>query len=190
MGGDYAPRATIAGALQALADNTADLRVQLVGQTATIEKELALLLSGELSSASPHRDRIDIVEAPDVIEMSDKPTAALRGKSKNPMSVGIKLQADGKSDGFVSAGNTGAQMAVSAIMLGLHAGLKRPPVATILPTSRDPIVLLDSGANVDCAAEELVQFAWLGSLYAESVLERNDPVIGLLSIGEEDGKGN
>jgi glycerol-3-phosphate acyltransferase PlsX len=100
------------------------------------------------------------------------------------------MQVDGKSDGFVSAGNTGAQMAVSAVMLGLHAGLKRPPVSTILPTSRVPIVFLDSGANVDCSAEELVQFAWLGAVYAETVLDRKDPVVGLLSIGEEEAKGN
>jgi glycerol-3-phosphate acyltransferase PlsX len=106
------------------------------------------------------------------------------------MAVGVRLQADGKSDGFVSAGNTGAQMAVSAIMLGLHSGLKRPPVSTILPTSREPVVFLDSGANVDCSAEELVQFAWLGAVYAETVLGRKDPVVGLLSIGEEEGKGN
>jgi glycerol-3-phosphate acyltransferase PlsX len=190
MGGDYAPQATIAGALQALGELDTNHSVQLVGQTAIIEKELAGLLSGELSHAASVRDRIEIFEAPDVIEMSDKPTAALRGKPNNPMAVGIKLQVDGKSDAFVSAGNTGAQMAVSAVMLGLHAGLKRPPVSTILPTSREPIVFLDSGANVDCAPSELVQFAWLGSLYAESVLGRANPVVGLLNVGEEDSKGN
>ena len=190
MGGDFAPQATIAGALHALGELDANHTVQLVGQTAIIEKELAGLLSGELSHATPLRGRIEIVEAPDTIEMSDKPTAALRGKPNNPMAVGIKLQVDGKSDAFVSAGNTGAQMAVSAVMLGLHAGLKRPPVSTILPTSREPIVFLDSGANVDCAPAELVQFAWLGALYAESVLGRENPVVGLLSVGEEDSKGN
>jgi glycerol-3-phosphate acyltransferase PlsX len=190
MGGDYAPRATIAGALEALAELQQSHTVQLVGQTSEIESELADLLSGEHSNAAHVRDRIQIVEAPDLIEMSDKPTVALRGKPNNPMSVGLKLQVDGKSDAFVSAGNTGAQMAVSAIMLGLHAGLKRPPVSTILPTSREPIVFLDSGANVDCTPRELLQFAWLGALYAESVLGRRDPVVGLLSIGEEEAKGN
>ena len=190
MGGDYAPRATIAGALQALAELDEAHSVQLTGQTAVIEKELAELLGGELSHCAPARERVAIIEAPDVIDMADKPTVALRGKSKNPMAVGIKMQVDGLSDGFVSAGNTGAQMAVSAVMLGLHAGLKRPPVSTILPTSREPIVFLDSGANVDCSPEELVQFAWLGSVYAETVLDRKDPVVGLLSIGEEETKGN
>ncbi|HEU4877886.1 MAG TPA: phosphate acyltransferase PlsX [Gemmatimonadaceae bacterium] len=190
MGGDFAPRATIAGALQALNELDKNHAVQLVGRTSIIEQELAELLSGELSSCAPVRDRISIVEAPDLIDMADKPTVALRGKPNNPMSIGLRMQTEGKSDGFVSAGNTGAQMAVSAILLGLHAGLKRPPVSTILPTSREPIVFLDSGANVDCSPAELVQFAWLGSVYAETVLGRKDPVVGLLSIGEEESKGN
>ena len=190
MGGDYAPRATIAGALHALAELDSSHSVQLVGQTDIIENELSVLIGGELAHAASNRERISIVEASDNIDMSDKPTAALRGKPNNPMAVGIRMQVDGKSDGFVSAGNTGAQMAVSAIMLGLHAGLKRPPVSTILPTSREPIVFLDSGANVDCSAEELLQFAWLGAVYAETVLDRRDPVVGLLSIGEEEAKGN
>lgn len=190
MGGDFAPRATIAGALQALNELDKNHAVQLVGRTSIIEQELAELLSGELSSCAPVRDRISIVEAPDLIDMADRPTVALRGKPNNPMSIGLRMQTEGKSDGFVSAGNTGAQMAVSAILLGLHAGLKRPPVSTILPTSREPIVFLDSGANVDCSPAELVQFAWLGSVYAETVLGRKDPVVGLLSIGEEESKGN
>lgn len=189
MGGDFAPQATIAGALLAL-DNADGYTVQLVGQTATIENQLAELLSGELAHCAHVLNRIDIVEAPDNIEMAERPTAALRKKPNNPMAVGIKMQVDGLSDAFVSAGNTGAQMAVSAVMLGLHAGLKRPPVCTILPTSRQPIVFLDSGANVDCSPTELVQFAWLGSVYAETVLQRDNPVIGLLSIGEEEAKGN
>jgi glycerol-3-phosphate acyltransferase PlsX len=81
-------------------------------------------------------------------------------------------------------------MAVSSVLLGLHEGLTRPAIATILPTSRNPVVFIDSGANVDCSAAELLQFAWLGAVYAEYVLGRNNPVIGLLSIGEEDAKGN
>lgn len=190
MGGDFAPQATIAGALHALDELDKGHSVQLVGQTPVIERELAASLSGELAHCAHVRDRIEIIEAPDLIDMADKPTVALRKKPKNPMAVGIKLQLDGLSDGFVSAGSTGAQMAVSTVMMGLHDGLTRPAIATILPTSRDPIVFIDSGANVDCSAAELVQFAWLGSVYAEYVLGRNNPVIGLLSIGEEDAKGN
>ena len=190
MGGDFAPRATIAGALHALDELDLPHTVQLVGQTSIIESELAACLGGELAHCARHRDRVEIIEAPDVVDMADKPTVALRRKPNNPMAVGIKLQVDQLSDGFVSAGSTGAQMAVSTVMLGLHAGLTRPAIATILPTSRDPIVFIDSGANVDCSAAELVQFAWLGSVYAEYVLGRRNPVIGLLSIGEEDAKGN
>jgi phosphate acyltransferase len=190
MGGDYAPRATIAGALQALSELDTTHTVQLVGQTDLIQKELADLTSGELSHCAPVKDRLTIIEAAHNIDMSDKPTAALRGKPNNPMAVGIRMQVDGRSDAFVSAGNTGAQMAVSAVMLGLHSGLKRPPVSTILPTSREPIVFLDSGANVDCSPQELVQFAWLGSVYAETVLGRENPVVALLNVGEEDAKGN
>ena len=189
MGGDFAPKATIAGALQAL-NELPGHTVQLVGQTSVIENQLAEFLSGELAHFAHARDRIEIVDAQDNIGMAERPTAALRKKPNNPMAVGIKMQVDGKSDAFVSAGNTGAQMAVSAILLGLHPGLKRPPVLTILPTLRDAIVLLDSGANVDCSAYELVQFAWLGALYTECVWERKNPVVGLLNIGEEDSKGN
>jgi glycerol-3-phosphate acyltransferase PlsX len=122
--------------------------------------------------------------------MSDKPTTALRSGSNNPMSVGLRLQVDDESDAFVSAGNTGSQMAASALLLGRLAGVTRPAIATVFPTARQPIVVIDSGANVDCSPHELVQFAWLGSVYAEFVLGRDRPAVGLLNIGEEKEKGN
>jgi glycerol-3-phosphate acyltransferase PlsX len=106
------------------------------------------------------------------------------------MHVGLRMQTEGLSDGFVSAGNTGAQMAISSLILKLHAGLSRPAISTLFPTALRPIVVLDSGANVDCSAEELVQFARLGAVYAEDVLGRENAVVGLLSIGEEAEKGN
>jgi glycerol-3-phosphate acyltransferase PlsX len=135
------------------------------------------------------RQRLEIVEAADVIEMTDKPTD-VRKKPNSSMMLGLKIQADGKSDAFVSAGNTGAQMAASMLALRLHAGLKRPAIATIFPTAKRPVVVLDSGANVDCSADELVQFARLGAVYAEDILGRANPAVGLLSIGEEPEKGN
>ena len=190
MGGDFAPKAAIAGALLALQDLDAAHSVQLVGQTAVIESQLASLLAGELSQASPVRDRITIVEAPDIIAMSEKPTAALRKKPNSSMVVGLKMQVDGKSDAFVSAGNTGAQMASSAMLLKLQPGLTRPAIATVFPTARNPVIVLDSGANVDCSTKELLQFAWLGAVYAECIFGRSNPSIGLLSIGEEPEKGN
>jgi len=190
MGGDFAPRATIAGALYALAELSDEHVVQLVGQTKVIENQLAQLLKGRPTEDALVRHRISVVDAPDTISMSDKPTAALRNGSQNPMSVGLRLQVEQASDAFVSAGNTGAQMAASALLLGRHAGLTRRAIATLFPTALRPIVVIDSGANVDCSAGELVQFAWLGSVYAESVLGRERPVVGLLSIGEEKEKGN
>src|SRR3954469_5151523 len=190
MGGDFAPQATVSGALLALGELPSSHTIQLVGPTQTIEAELAKHASGDLKELYAQRDRITIVEAPDVIAMNDKPGAAIRGKPNSSMIVGLKLQADGKSDAFVSAGNTGAQMAASMVVLRLHAGLKRPAIATVFPTARKPVVVLDSGANVDCSADELVQFARLGAVYAEDILGRDNPAIGLLSIGEEAEKGN
>ncbi|MCC6319522.1 MAG: phosphate acyltransferase PlsX [Gemmatimonadaceae bacterium] len=190
MGGDHAPDAPVAGALLALADLAEEHRIQLIGSPSVIEGALDRLLAGDYSSHAGLRSRIDIVPASDVIEMSDKPSAVLRGKPNSSMHVGLRLQADGKSDGFVSAGNTGAQMAISSLVLRLHEGLSRPAIGTFFPTARKPVVVLDSGANVDCSAAELVQFARLGAVYAEDILGRQHPVIGLLSIGEEPEKGN
>jgi glycerol-3-phosphate acyltransferase PlsX len=190
MGGDFAPRAPIAGALLALQELDDAHTVQLVGQTSVIKSELADLLSGELAAASSVRKRVEIVEAPDTIEMSEKPTAGLRKKPKSSMVVGIRMQVDESSDAFVSAGNTGAQMATSAMLLKLQPGLTRPAIATVFPTELDPVIVLDSGANVDCSAMELFQFAWLGAVYAECIFGRANPSIGLLSIGEESEKGN
>jgi len=190
MGGDFAPKATIAGALLALQELDGAHTVQLVGQTSVIQSQLASLLSGEHSAASGARSRIEIVEAPDVIEMSDKPTAGLRKKPNSSMIVGLRLQTEGLSEAFVSAGNTGAQMASSAMLLKLQPGLTRPAIATVFPTARNPVIVIDSGANVDCSSKELLQFAWLGAVYAECIFGRANPSIGLLSIGEEPEKGN
>ncbi len=190
MGGDFAPAAPVGGALLALSDLGPPLRVQLVGHGDTIREQIRTHLAGEYASCAPHQNRLDIVDATDVIEMSDKPSAVLRGKAKSSMHVGLRLQPEGQSDAFVSAGNTGAQMAISVMVLRLHAGIARPAIATTFPTAREPIVVLDSGANVDCSAQELVQFASLGALYARDVLGRENPVVGLLSIGEEPEKGD
>jgi phosphate acyltransferase len=186
MGGDHAPHATIAGALLALRELAPAHTLQLVGRTEEIELELVKALAGD---AGP-RKRLTIVEAPQVIEMADKPAAVLRAKSNSSMAVGLKLQAAGDSDAFVSAGNTGAQMAASTLILKLHEGLTRPAIGTVFPTVNHPVVVLDSGANVDCSAEELVQFARLGATYAEDILGRKNPSVGLLNIGEESEKGN
>ena len=189
MGGDHAPRAPIAGALRALAEHP-NFEIELVGRSAVVEAELNALLAGELSYLQAQRERVSIIDAPDVIEMFDKPTVALRGKQQSSMVIGLRRVAEGHAQGFVSAGNTGAQMAASTVLLKLHPGLTRPAIGTIFPTSRNPVLVLDSGANVDCKAEELVQFAKLGDVYARHLLGRTSPGVGLLSIGEEAEKGN
>ena len=190
MGGDFAPQATVAGALLALAELDPAHSIQLVGRTAVVDAQLRASLDGEFAALASHRDRLSIVEAPDVVEMSDKPSSVVRGKPNSSMAIGLRLQADGLSDAFVSAGSTGAQMAASMVILRLHAGLKRPAIVTLFPSARQPIAVLDSGANVDCSAEELVQFARLGVTYAQCVLGRINPAVGLVSIGEEPEKGN
>ena len=190
MGGDFAPRATIEGALIALPELDSAHRIQLVGQTAIIETHLSDLLGGDFAAQKHQRDRIDIIDAPDVVEMTDKPSAVVRGKANSSMVVGLRLQTEGASDGFVSAGNTGAQMAASMKLLKLHGALKRPAIVTLFPSARQILAVLDSGANVDCSADELVQFARLGAVYAECMLGRTNPAVALLSIGEEPEKGN
>src|SRR5436853_482385 len=143
MWGDFAPQATVAGALLALRELDSAHSIQLVGRIAVITEQLgALLGDAQFSALRAHRERIAIVDAPEVIEMTDKPGTAVRGKPKSSMIVGLKLQADGNSEAFVSAGNTGAQMAASMVVLRLHTGLNRPAIATVFPTARKPVVVL------------------------------------------------
>lgn len=190
MGGDTAPHAPLAGALLALDQLETNDVIQLVGPSEIVRATLAELIAGEYARLADASKRFEVIDAPDVITMSDKPMAAVRGKPNSSMVLGLKLQGAGDSDAFVSAGNTGAQMAASTLIFRLHAGLTRPAIATIFPTARQPIVVLDAGANVDCSAEELVQFARLGDVYAEDILGRTSPGIGLLSVGEEPEKGS
>jgi phosphate acyltransferase len=189
MGGDFAPVAPVGGALLALAELGAGHRIQLIGREADVSAALSTALAGEYAAHAPQRDRIDVIDAPDVVGMADKPTAVIR-RPNSSMAVGLRRHASGEADAFVSAGNTGAQMAASVQILGLHGTLKRPAIGTIFPTALQTVLVLDSGANVDCSAEELVHFARLGLVYAEDILGRQNPVVGLLSIGEEPEKGN
>lgn len=182
MGGDRAPEAEVAGALDALDSLPDDFLIQLVGRTDVIEAELA-------RHARPDRRRLEIHEAADVIGMAEKPLFAVRRKPNSSLVVGLTLQKDGRSDAFVSAGNTGASLAASTMLLGLHDGVERATVATLFPTGRDPVLVLDGGANVDCSARELVGFAYLGSVYMRDLMGRPNPVVGLLNVGEEEEKG-
>lgn len=183
MGGDHAPQAEIEGALLALQSLPPEFVIQLVGRPEAIEAELA-------RHPEADRERLPIVPAADVIGMNDKPLQALRKKPKSSIAVGLGLQKLGQSDAFVSAGNTGAVLAGSTIVLGLHDGVERATVGTLFPTADVPVLVLDAGANVDCSARELTCFARLGNVYVRDVLDRPNPRIGLLNIGEEDEKGN
>lgn len=190
MGGDHAPQAPIAAALLAAVELGPDHTLQLVGQQAVIRDELDKQLAGASEEVKARAARFEIIDAPDVILMTDKPSVAIRGKPNSSMGVGLRLQPEGKSDAFVSAGNTGAQMAASVFILRLHEGLERPAISTVFPTATQPVVVLDSGANVDCSPKELVNFAQLGHVYAKDILGRTNPAVGLLSVGEEAEKGN
>jgi len=182
MGGDHAPAAPVAGAALARAKPGNDLVIQLVGQTAVIEAELA--------RQGVSRDRIEIVEAPEVIGMAEKPVEAVRSKRNSSIALGLGLQKAGHSDAFISAGNTGAVMAAATLILRLYPGFNRPAIGAPFPTADHPVLLLDAGANVDCTPQEIVGFAHLGTHYSRDVLGRPSPVVGLLSIGEEPEKGN
>lgn len=183
MGGDAAPQAEIAGAIQALTALPDKFIIQLVGRSDAIGTELAKYPEAD-------RSRLEIHEAAEVIGMAEKPLAAVRRKRKSSIVVGLGLQKEGQSDAFVSAGNTGAMLAASTLLLGLHDGVERATVATLFPTSSQPVLVLDGGANVDCSPRELVGFAYLGSVYMRDVLRRPSPTVGLLNVGEEEEKGN
>jgi glycerol-3-phosphate acyltransferase PlsX len=183
MGGDTAPQAEIAGVVQALTALPGRFIVQLVGRSEVIKTELAKYPDVDHS-------RLEIHEAAEVIGMAEKPLAAVRKKPKSSIVVGLGLQKAGQSDAFVSAGNTGAILAASTILLGLHDGVERATVATLFPTGNQPVLVLDGGANVDCSARELVGFAYLGTVYMRDVLQRPSPTVGLLNVGEEEEKGN
>ena len=182
MGGDHAPAVPVLGAALALSELTGDIAIQLVGQQHPVEREL--------ERARVDRNRIQVVDAPEVIGMGEKPLQAVRSKRNSSIALGLGLQKAGQSDAFISAGNTGAVMAASTLILRLFDGFERPAIGTPFPTSRQAVLVLDVGANVDCSAGELVGFAHLGALYARDVMGRTDPAIGLLNIGEEDEKGN
>ncbi len=175
MGGDNAPTETVAGAVEA---SHRGVDVVLVGDHVALETELA-----------KHDTRLPIVDAPEVIEMSDDPARSLREKPGASITVSAKLVAEGTADGMVSAGSTGAAMAAAAIIIGRIKGVSRPSIASLFPTPGSPTLVLDSGANPDVKAEQLAQFGIMGSVAVQVMLGLDHPRVGLLSNGEEKGKG-
>jgi glycerol-3-phosphate acyltransferase PlsX len=186
MGSDKSPDPEIRGAI--LACRHLDVRVHLVGPEELLRPKLR---EGLRQHSGGRRLPIFIVQASEWISMDDKAAQAVRSKRDSSMRVGLKMVREGRAAGFFSAGNTGAAMATAKMVLGSLAGVDRPALAGMLPTTTgSPCVLLDVGANVDCDPENLVQFAVMGQMYSKNVLQVSNPRVGLLSIGEEDSKGN
>jgi glycerol-3-phosphate acyltransferase PlsX len=182
MGSDRAPGPEIEGAIHAC--RHLDVAIHLVGPKEILERELALR---PLAVDLP----IEIVHASEWISMEDKAATAVRSKRDSSMRTGCKLVRQGIAQGFITAGNTGAAMATAKMVLGMLPGIDRPALAAVLPTATgEPCVLLDVGANVDCKPHHLEQFAVMGEMYARSVLKISNPRVGLLSVGEEESKGN
>src|SRR5918912_4421415 len=184
MGSDNAPHPEIDGAIAAARD--LGVGIILVGQTERVEPEL------RRCGWRRQGDRgVELVEAPEVIGMGEPVAASVRRKRKSSLRVGARLVADGRADGFVSAGNTGAAMATAKMVLGMLPGVDRPALAALMPTkSGRPTLLLDVGANAECKAHHIAQFAIMGDAYSRSVLGTERPTVGLMSIGEEEAKGN
>ena len=147
-------------------------------------------LRSKLQAMGADLNQVELVDAPEVLEMTDKPARAARGKAQNSMAVGMDLLKEGRADAFVTAGNTGGAMANALFRLGRIRGVKRPALTGLFPVRGGQAAVLDIGANADCRPEYLVQFAILGTLYAERVLGKPRPRVALLSNGEEPGKGN
>ena len=179
MGSDDFPHPEVEAAYQAAA--ALDTKIFLVGQ----EDIILPLLEGK-----PKDPRVELIHAPEILEMGDKPARNARRKADNSMAIGMDLVKEGKADAFVTAGNTGGAMANSLFRLGRIPGVKRPALTTILPTKKGFAIALDIGANADCKPLFLLQFGIMGSIYAEKVLGIQNPKVALLSNGEEEGKGN
>jgi phosphate acyltransferase len=180
MGGDHGPAVIVEGAVAAVQELSAS--VILVGDSAAIEREL-----GRLGVAHAG---LEVRHASQVIGMAESPSHALRRKRDSSLRVAAELVRDGKAAAFISAGNTGAAMAISMFVIGVLRGIDRPAIAAVLPNLRKFTVLIDVGANVDPKPWHLFQFAIMGHVYARDILGIETPRVGLLSVGEEEGKGN
>ncbi|MCF2639472.1 phosphate acyltransferase PlsX [Fusobacterium varium] len=181
MGGDNAPLETIKGAVAAL-EEVSELELVLVGKKEVIE--------AELSKYKYNKEKIEIVDAREIIEMTDEPVVAVKSKKDSSMNKTLELVKDGTVNASVSAGNTGALITASQLKLKRIKGVLRPAIATMFPNKKGHMLMLDVGATADCKPEFLNQYAMMGSKYMEILLGRKDSKVGLLNIGTEEGKGN
>ncbi len=181
MGGDHAPAEIVSGAVQAASD---DLRILLVGRREEVEKAIA-------DAGAATAEHVEVVDAPDVVAMDDPdPARTVRSRRGSSIGVASRLVKEGRADAVFSAGATGAALAAAVLETGRLRGVARPAIAVVLPFPGAPTVLLDAGANADARPEHLAGFAVLGSVFARIRLGVAEPRVGLLSVGEEPGKGN
>lgn len=181
MGGDNAPMAPVKGAVNAV-NTRDDIKIFLVGQKEVISKEL--------NKYTYNEKLIEIVDAPEVIEMAEPPVIAIRKKKQSSIVVGMNMVKENEADAFVSAGSSGAILVGGQVIVGRIKGIQRPPLAPLIPTESGVSLLIDCGANVDARAEHLVQFAQIGSIYMENVVGKKNPKVAIVNIGAEDEKGN
>lgn len=183
MGGDFAPLEAVKGAAEYMNSNKSGIHLTLIGDEAQIKTHLA-------DHPIP-TDKYTIVHAAEVIGMNEHPTKALKEKQQSSIAIGFHLLATGKTDAFISAGNTGAMMVGSLFSIKAIEGVLRPTIGAYLPREDGTLgLLVDVGLNADCKPENLNQFALLGSLYAKHILDFENPRVGLINLGEEEGKGN
>ncbi|TWF35677.1 phosphate:acyl-[acyl carrier protein] acyltransferase [Chitinophaga polysaccharea] len=183
MGGDFAPAEAVKGVKVYLDNVASDVHLVLIGD----EQQLAPLLT----AAQLDQSKYSVVHSSQVIGMDEHPTKALKEKPHSSISIGFHLLKEGKVDAFISAGNTGAMMVGTYYSIKAIEGVQRPTISTLVPRENGSYgLLLDVGINADCKPENLAQFALLGSLYSKHILKVNNPKVGLLNIGEEEGKGN
>ena len=181
MGGDLAPAEPVKAAVEAL-EKRKILHMTLVGKEEVIRAELEKYQYPE--------DRLEILDAREVIEMAESPVNAIRKKKDSSIVKGLRLVKEGTCDAFVTAGSTGATLAGGQLLVGRIRGIERPPLAPLLPTAKGPVLLVDCGANVDARASQLVQFAQMGSIYMKNMTGIENPRVALVNIGAEEEKGN
>lgn len=183
MGGDFAPLEAVKGVQQYLAGHNIPASLTLIGDKVQIEK---LLVEHHIST-----EQVKVVHAEQVIDMHEHPTKALKEKKQSSIAIGFHLLAAGKMDAFISAGNTGAMLVGALFSIKALEGVLRPTISSIIPKANGGTgLLLDVGLNADCKPEQLNQFAIMGSVYAQLILGIDNPKVGLINVGEEEGKGN
>lgn len=182
MGGDFAPKAIVAGAIEAAASLTKIDKIILVGNENAIR--------AEYHSHARIPENLTIQHASEVIGMGESPANAIRRKKDSSVSRAMDLVKSGEAQAMVSAGNTGAVVVAAALKLRTLQGIERPAIATVMPAPKKPFVLIDAGANIDCTPKLFLQFAAMGHVYSNEILGQANPIIGLISVGTEDSKGN